>query len=79
MAFRPNGQRWWSRDTPEYPYRIVDKFGLVAARHEGKRFSTGLGLTFCKLVVEAQGGQVGVDSEAGKGSTFCFTIPSGPM
>ena len=61
---------------PECRERIFDKFGQVSTRSEGKKNSSGLGLTFCKLAVEAQGGWIGVDSEVGKGSTFWFTLPA---
>jgi len=62
---------------PEYHQRIFDKFGQVESRKEGRKLSTGLGLAFCKLAVEAHGGRIGVDSEVGKGSTFWFTLPAG--
>jgi two-component system, sensor histidine kinase and response regulator len=59
----------------EYRERVFDKFCQVMARKEGNRYSTGLGLTFCKLAVEAHGGRIGLDSEVGKGSVFRFELP----
>ena len=55
--------------------RIFDKFGQVESRKEGRKMSSGLGLTFCKLAVEAHGGAIWVESEPNQGSTFSFTIP----
>jgi two-component system, NtrC family, sensor histidine kinase KinB len=46
----------------------------TAATSSGKK-GTGLGLVIAKGIVEAHGGVVGVASEEGNGSTFCFNIP----
>ena len=59
-----------------YHQRIFDKFGQVETRKEGRKMSTGLGLTFCKLVAEAHGGSISVDSEVGQGSTFTVVVPA---
>ena len=59
----------------EYLEKIFEKFGQVEARASQRKFSTGLGLTFCKLAVEAHGGSIGVKSEVDKGSTFWFVLP----
>ncbi len=56
---------------PELAERIFDKF----VQGEKRPYSTGLGLTFCRLVVERHGGRIGVDSPAGQGSTFWFSLP----
>ncbi|MHB8636925.1 MAG: hybrid sensor histidine kinase/response regulator [Fimbriimonadaceae bacterium] len=55
--------------------RIFEKFGQVDSRKGGRNMSTGLGLTFCKLAVEAHGGKIEVESAIGKGSKFRMTIP----
>lgn len=55
--------------------KIFEKFSQRIEDGIRRRSSTGLGLTFCKMAVEAHGGKIWVESEEGKGSTFFFTIP----
>ncbi len=59
-----------------------ERLGHVFERYwqakETARRGTGLGLYICKGIVEAHGGTMGVESEAGRGSTFFFTLPSHP-
>lgn len=59
----------------EYHEKIFERFGQAELRKGGRRVDTGLGLTFCKLAVEAHGGKIYVESEPGKGSTFSVRLP----
>ena len=55
--------------------RIFEKFGQIEAQVEGRKNSTGLGLTFCKLATEAHNGSIGVDCPEAGGSVFWFELP----
>ncbi|RMD73116.1 MAG: PAS domain-containing sensor histidine kinase, partial [Chloroflexi bacterium] len=59
---------------PQYHARIFEKFGQV---QQQKGRGTGLGLTFCKLAVEAHRGQIWLRSREGAGSMFAFALPVG--
>ncbi len=58
----------------EFHEKIFSKF----AQLEVRKFSTGIGLTFCKLAAEAHGGAIGIESEVGSGSKLWFTLPATP-
>ncbi|MBE9474035.1 MAG: GAF domain-containing protein [Chloroflexi bacterium] len=62
----------------EYQKRIFERFAQIPGMPSRKRGS-GLGLTYCRLAIEAHGGEIWVDDNPGGGSTFIFTLPvAGP-
>lgn len=58
----------------DYRTRIFEKFVQVPGS-KGRQKGTGLGLTFCKLVVEAHGGRIRVECPETGGSVFAFSVP----
>jgi PAS domain S-box-containing protein len=58
---------------PEYQQAIFVMFKRLHSRSEYE--GTGIGLAVCKKIVERHGGQIGIESEYGKGCTFWFTMP----
>jgi signal transduction histidine kinase len=70
--------RFWTRDNgpglpPQAQVRLFTPFGQVGSV---RKLGHGLGLSIVHQIVEKMGGQVGVESELGKGSLFFFTLPA---
>ncbi|MDH4224428.1 MAG: hybrid sensor histidine kinase/response regulator [Deltaproteobacteria bacterium] len=57
---------------PEFQAGVFEKFSKMS---EKGSLSTGLGLTFCKMVAEAHGGKINLTSQVGQGSEFSIWIP----
>lgn len=54
---------------------LFEYFATLSAKPTGGENSTGLGMAITRRAVEAHGGEIGVDSQPGRGSRFWFTIP----
>lgn len=63
---------------PQHHKVIFEKFYQLEKETDGRMHTTGLGLTFCKMAVEAHQGKISVTSDGTHGSVFSFVIPFAP-
>jgi signal transduction histidine kinase len=75
----PSGVRLWVQDNgegiaPEQQARLFERF-KTGGSSGALQSNTGLGLTFCKLAVEAHGGTISIFSAQGAGTTFLIELP----
>jgi len=63
--------------SPDGQARLFQSFERLASENSSYIHGIGLGLRVCRILVEAHGGRIWVESEPAKGSTFLFTLPTG--
>ncbi|MFQ6136242.1 MAG: sensor histidine kinase, partial [Candidatus Hydrothermarchaeales archaeon] len=59
----------------EHLEKVFDRLYQIDVSTTRKHGGIGMGLAVAKEIVEAHGGRIWVESEIGKGSHFCFTVP----
>ena len=82
VSARPADQSWEFAVTdngigiaPQFHDKV---FGIFKRLHgkDGKYPGTGIGLAICQRIVERYGGRIWLESDAGQGATFRFTVPA---
>jgi signal transduction histidine kinase len=79
-AYQEGGYwRIWVQDqgpgiAPAERRKLFGKFARLSAQPTGQESSTGLGLHVCREIVQAHGGDIGVENAAGRGALFWFTL-----
>lgn len=71
ISVRDEGMGIPDEDLPS----IFEKFKRIDNSETRKIGGTGLGLAICKEIIEAHGGEIGIESDLGKGTTVSFSIP----
>ncbi len=79
-SYTDNGLRFYVKDTgkgieKENLHTVFERFSKFDSFVQGN----GLGLSICQSIVEHLGGEIGVESEVGKGTEFWFTMPCDPV
>ena len=64
---------------PQAVEKIFERLYQVPTPTEAGRKGLGIGLYICKELVKRQGGKIWVNSEPGRGSCFCFTLPTASL